>query len=50
MDKTNDIPAPSDALVFFGVYGDLTHRIIFPALYAMEKRGVMPVPVICSIL
>lgn len=37
---------PSDALVVFGVTGDLAHKMIFPALYAMAKRGVLDVPVI----
>ena len=36
----------SDALVLFGVTGDLAHKLIFPALYAMVKRGVLKVPVI----
>ncbi len=36
----------SDALVFFGASGDLAHQQIFPALYAMTKRGVLNVPVI----
>lgn len=36
----------SDALVLFGVTGDLAHKKIFPALYAMAKRGVLKVPVI----
>jgi len=36
----------SDALVLFGVTGDLAHKMIFPALYAMAKRGVLTVPVI----
>jgi glucose-6-phosphate 1-dehydrogenase len=36
----------SDALVFFGASGDLAHKKIFPALYAMVKRGVLEVPVI----
>lgn len=36
----------SDALVLFGVTGDLAHKKIFPALYAMAKRGVLTVPVI----
>ena len=29
----------SDVLVIFGVTGDLAHKMIFPALYAMVKRG-----------
>ena len=38
--------AQSDALVVFGVTGDLSHKMIFPALYAMVKRGTLKVPVI----
>ena len=41
MDKSQ-----SDALVIFGVTGDLAHKKIFPALYAMVKRGALKVPVI----
>jgi glucose-6-phosphate 1-dehydrogenase len=36
----------SDALVLFGVTGDLAHKKIFPALYAMAKRGTLKVPVV----
>ena len=36
----------SDALVLFGVTGDLAHKMIFPALYAMAKRDDLNVPVI----
>jgi glucose-6-phosphate 1-dehydrogenase len=36
----------SDALVIFGVTGDLAHKMIFPALYAMAKKGALKVPVI----
>jgi glucose-6-phosphate 1-dehydrogenase len=36
----------SDALVLFGVTGDLAHKMTFPALYAMVKRGVLNVPLI----
>ncbi|HUY02072.1 MAG TPA: glucose-6-phosphate dehydrogenase [Rhodocyclaceae bacterium] len=36
----------SDALVLFGVSGDLAHKKIFPSLYAMAKRGKLEVPVI----
>ena len=36
----------SDALVLFGVTGDLAHKMIFPALYAMTKRDALNVPVI----
>ena len=36
----------SDALVLFGVTGDLAHKMTIPALYAMVKRGELKVPVI----
>jgi len=36
----------SDSLVLFGVTGDLAHKMIFPALYVMAKRGALNAPVI----
>ena len=33
----------SDALVFFGVTGDLVHKMIFPALYAMAPSPGSPI-------
>jgi glucose-6-phosphate 1-dehydrogenase len=36
----------SDALVLFGATGDLAFKQIFPALYAMERRGQLSIPVI----
>ena len=36
----------ADALVVFGATGDLAHKKIFPALYAMYLRGALNVPVI----
>ena len=36
----------SDALVIFGVTGDLAHKAIFPALYALVKSGALRVPVV----
>ena len=36
----------SDALVLFGVTGDLVYKKLFPALYAMAKRNALDVPVI----
>lgn len=36
----------SDALVFFGITGDLANKKIFPALHAMARRGNLEVPVI----
>ena len=38
--------AAADAFVFFGATGDLAHKMIFPALYQMVKRGTLGVPVI----
>ena len=46
MKKTKGSPAHSDALVLFGVTGDLAYKMIFPALYALAKRGVLNIPVI----
>jgi glucose-6-phosphate 1-dehydrogenase len=46
MNNANGRPPRSDALVLFGVTGDLAYKQIFPALYAMVKRGVLNVPVI----
>jgi glucose-6-phosphate 1-dehydrogenase len=36
----------SDALVFFGASGDLARKKIFPALYALARRGRLDMPVI----
>ena len=36
----------SDALVLFGVSGDLAHKMIFPSLYALARRDALKVPVI----
>jgi glucose-6-phosphate 1-dehydrogenase len=36
----------SDALVVYGATGDLAHKMIFPALYAMVKRGTLDVPIV----
>jgi glucose-6-phosphate 1-dehydrogenase len=38
--------ARSGALVLFGITGDLARKKIFPALYAMAKRGALRVPVL----
>ena len=46
MNKTKVGTPRSDALVLFGVTGDLAHKMIFPALYAMAKRGALDVPVV----
>jgi glucose-6-phosphate 1-dehydrogenase len=36
----------SDALVLFGATGDLARKKLFPALYQLESRGELDVPVI----
>src|SRR3569623_3844605 len=46
MDKTDGGSPPADALVIFGITGDLVYKMIFPALYAMAKHGALAVPVI----
>jgi glucose-6-phosphate 1-dehydrogenase len=42
--KTPQAPV-SDALVVFGMTGDLAYKKIFPALYAMVKSNMLTVPV-----
>lgn len=44
--EKKNIPNPSDALVLFGMTGDLVYKKIFPALYAMAKLGVLNTPVV----
>src|SRR5258707_1594793 len=46
MDPVHGDRVRSDALVLFGVTGDLVRKKVFPALYALVKRGVLEVPVI----
>ena len=46
MDANNGRSAASDALVLFGVTGDLAYKKIFPALYAMVKQDALNVPVV----
>jgi len=46
MNNANGKMPRSDALVLFGVTGDLAYKQIFPALYAMVKRGALRAPVI----
>ncbi len=36
----------SDAMVFFGITGDLAFKKIFPALHNMARRGQLTVPVV----
>src|SRR5688572_31719632 len=46
MNENSDKAVQSDALVLFGITGDLAYKMIIPALYAMAKRGALRVPVI----
>ena len=38
----------SDVLVLFGVTGDLARKKTFPALYRLERRGLLELPIIGS--
>jgi glucose-6-phosphate 1-dehydrogenase len=40
------VPVPSDALVVFGITGDLAFKKIFPALHALAARGHLKVPIV----
>jgi len=46
MNYTHNRMPQADALVLFGVTGDLAYKMIFPALYAMAKRGMLDLPLI----
>jgi glucose-6-phosphate 1-dehydrogenase len=39
-------PAPGDTLVMFGITGDLARKKLFPALYELEARRTLTVPII----
>jgi glucose-6-phosphate 1-dehydrogenase len=46
--RTSSGDGHADALVMFGATGDLARRKLFPALYQLEGRGVLDVPVIVA--
>ncbi|MBC7480440.1 MAG: glucose-6-phosphate dehydrogenase [Rhizobacter sp.] len=46
LDTSHPHPPSADALVLFGATGDLAYKKIFPALYALCRRGALTVPVI----
>ena len=46
MSNDRNMMKQANALVIFGVTGDLAHRMIFPALYGMAKRGALNFPVV----
>ena len=43
---TEPMDTAADALVVFGITGDLGHRMIMPALYRLELTGALPCDVI----
>ncbi|KKM77995.1 hypothetical protein LCGC14_1364440 [marine sediment metagenome] len=46
MTDAPDEKLASDALVVFGMTGDLVYKKVFPALYQMVKRDGFDVPVV----
>ena len=42
MSATHMTPPPSCAIVIFGANGDLTKRLIVPALYNLARGGMLP--------
>ena len=46
LSAATDNSTPANALVVFGATGDLAFKMIFPALYALCKRGVLNIPVV----
>ena len=44
MQRVNDLAA--DALVIFGITGDLARKMTFRSLYRLERRGLLTVPVL----
>jgi Glucose-6-phosphate dehydrogenase, NAD binding domain len=46
MSNTDSRTLPADALVIFGVTAGLVHKMLFRALYAMARRGVLNAPVV----
>src|SRR4029079_13657716 len=43
---TNGAGAPADALVIFGISGDLARVMTFRSLYRLERRGLLDVPIL----
>jgi len=39
-------PGTSDHLVIFGITGDLGYKMTLPSLYRLERRGMLPCPVL----
>src|SRR5690606_18913853 len=45
-DRPDELLAQADALVLFGMTGDLAYKKIFPALYFMAQQGRLNVPIV----
>ncbi len=41
-ERTTAEPAPSNIMVIFGAGGDLTRRKLIPALYQLQREGLLP--------
>ena len=41
-----DGPSPADALVIFGITGDLAKVMTFHSLYRLEQRGLIDCPIV----
>ncbi len=41
-----DVSVTADALVVFGITGDLARRMTLPALYRLTAQGFLPCPVV----
>lgn len=46
MSKFQPVAEPADALLLFGISGDLARRKLFPALYDLAEAGRLDIPVI----
>src|SRR5690606_33386544 len=44
--RPDELLAQADALVLFGMTGDLAYKKIFPALYFMAQQGRLNVPIV----
>ena len=42
----SDLTRPGDALVVFGITGDLARKMTLRSLYRLDERGVLDCPVI----
>src|SRR5689334_18376682 len=45
-DKNPDYSGPADALVVFGITGDLAKKMTLKALYDLTENGTLKIPVI----